>query len=103
MSDTDVPIKKIDIFLDVFFILLSIAVLVVGIIFACGNISAIGLTLDVSGFILLFGFVVPVRGATIWDFPKKRKHLVDLMSWIGASLVISGFVLQYLGNIGVSL
>ena len=101
MEDIDAKYKKAQIIIDYFFVIASIITIAVGFFYASVNFSAIGLTLDLSGFLLIFGFGLPSRFATAWD-PSTRIHFAKILSWMGVGLVISGFIFQYLSSISVN-
>ena len=96
----------------------DIALLILAtIVFACGiyysetSISAIGLTFDITGFLLLWRFGRPSRlkpggkvVGTEWDVridenEKKRFNLAKWISEISVLSIVIGFVLQFLGSI----
>lgn len=94
-------ITKKNVILDVAFILIAIVVFVLGLCNSNKNLSSIGLTFDVTGFILLFGFVVPSRVGTYFDFHGPRSIVAKITSWIGAILIVTGSVFQYVSSISL--
>jgi hypothetical protein len=86
--------------IDWVFVIAAIIILVIGLLYAWGNFSAIGLVLDMSGFLLVFGFGLPSRFATNWDVPKGISW-EKVLSWIGVGLVTLGFFFQFVANMKV--
>lgn len=95
---------------DIALLLLAAIVLVVGVSYSNGSISAIGLTLDITGVLLLWHFGLPSllkpsgKVHTVWDeeindVEKKRFDIAKLVGDVAILLIVLGFALQFLGSI----
>ena len=96
---------------DISAIILAAIALVIGITYSNGSISAIGLALDVTGFVLLWRFGLPShikpegKVANVeWESridktENKRYIFAKWVSEISVVLIIIGLILQYLGSI----
>ena len=95
---------------DISVLTLSVIFLAIGITYSKGSISAIGLALDVTGFILLWRFGLPSHlkpGGKVanveWESRKdhteeNRYIFAKRIGDISVALIVSGFILQYLGT-----
>ena len=95
---------------DISLLLLATIALVVGVSYSSGSISAIGLTLDITGVIMLWHFGLPSlikpegKVHTVWDeqineVEKKRFIFAKWASDSAILLIVSGFVLQFMGSV----
>ncbi len=96
---------------DITLLLLATIVLAAGIIYSNASISAIGLTLDITGFLLIWRFGLPSHlkpGGKIvnaeWDVEiseteKKRFSFAKCVSDISVLLIVTGFILQFIGSV----
>jgi hypothetical protein len=93
--------------LDIIVLAAAAVALVLGVYFGHRNWSAIGLSLDIAGFLLLWRFGLPsdlkpggkIVG-TEWDvtFSDSEKKRFEIAGWvchISVGLVLAGFVLQF--------
>lgn len=95
---------------DIAVLVLATIALVVGISYPNGSISATGLTLDITGVLLLWRFGLPSHLKpdgevhTEWDkkiddVEKKRFAFAKKVSDVAILFIVSGFVMQFLGSI----
>ena len=96
---------------DITLLVLVTMALTAGIFFASGSISAIGLTLDIAGVLMLWRFGLPSHlkpgGKVVnteWDVEidlveKKRFAFAKWLSEIAVFLMTMGFVLQFIGSV----
>ena len=95
---------------DIDLLVLATIVLVAGVSYSNGSISAIGLTLDITGVLLLWRFGLPShlkpggKVHTEWDVEindveKKRYTFAKWESDVSVLFIVIGFVLQFMGSI----
>ena len=95
---------------DISLLILATIVFACGIYYSKASISAIGLTFDITGFLLLWRFGLPSHlkpggkvVGTEWDvsIDENEKNRFKSAKWISDLSVLSiviGFVLQFLGG-----
>jgi len=95
---------------DITLLLFATIVLVVGLSYSNWSISAIGLTLDTTGVLLLGRFGLPShiklegKTHTVWDeeisdVEKKRFTFAKWASEGALLFIVAGFVFQFFGSI----
>jgi hypothetical protein len=96
---------------DISVIILAIIVFACGVFYSKSSISAMGLTLDVTGFLLLWRFGLPSHlkpggevVGTRWDVEideneKKKFNFAKGIGDFSVLLIVTGFILQFIGNI----
>ncbi len=65
------------------------------------GLSVIGLSLDIIGVVFLFFYGLPLRGASyaVSEEYQRKKPFRKVMSYIGLSLLVIGFILQLISSI----